>query len=210
MRILPAYTQNKNTTAVPLKLAPNESVFVVFRKTGTPTANAVEANYPEPTLSLEIKTPWNVSFESTFSTPKPIIILRLQNLSTFTNDSIKYFSGTATYSNTFKIENLPEQNNIFISLDTVSVMAKISINGQYAGGVWTAPYKLDITKFVKKGMNDVKIEVVNTWVNRLIGDQQLPEQQRQTKLNVNPYNAQSPLQSSGLAGKITIESYQFK
>jgi hypothetical protein len=134
----------------------------------------------------------------------------LQNLSTFTNDSIKYFSGTATYSNTFKIENLPDQNNIFISLDTVSVMAKISINGQYAGGVWTAPYKLDITKFVKKGMNDVKIEVVNTWVNRLIGDQQLPEQQRQTKLNVNPYNAQSPLQSSGLAGKITIESYQFK
>jgi hypothetical protein len=210
MRILPAYTQNNNTTAVPLKLAPNESVFVVFRKAGTPTASKIEANYPAPTVSAEINTPWNVSFESIFSTPKPIVMHQLQNLSTFINDSLRYFSGTATYSNTFKIENLPEQNNIFISLDTVSVMAKISINGQFAGGVWTAPYKLDITKFVKQGTNNLKVEVVNTWVNRLIGDQQLPEPQRQTKLNVNPYNAQSPLQSSGLVGKVSIERYQLK
>ncbi|MFZ4546353.1 MAG: glycosyl hydrolase [Bacteroidales bacterium] len=207
LRSLPAFIQNDNITAVPLKLASNESVFVVFRKSGTSTSSNIEANYPAPILSTEIKTPWNVSFESIFSTPKPIVMQKLQNLSTFTNDSIRYFSGAATYSNTFKMDKLLEQNSIFISLDTVSVMAKISINGQYAGGVWTAPYKLDISKFVKKGMNDVKIEVVNTWVNRLIGDQQLPEPQRQTKLNVNPYNAQSPLQSSGLAGKITIESY---
>jgi len=208
IRPLPAFTQNGKTTAVPLKLAPNESVFVVFQKAGTPTAKALEANYPAPMLSTVINTPWKVTFDSQYCTPKPIVMPQLQNLSSFTNDSIRYFSGTATYSNTFQLDNLSEPNTLFIRLDTVSVMAKVSINGQFVGGVWTKPYQLDITNYVKQGANEVEIEVVNTWVNRLIGDQQLPESQRQTKLNVNPYNAQSPLQSSGLGGKITIERYK--
>jgi hypothetical protein len=106
IRTLSAFVQNEITTAVPLTLAPNESVFVVFRKAGTPAAKGVQANYPVPALSAEIKTPWNVSFESKYSTPKPVIMQRLQNLSTFRNDSIKYFSGTATYNNTFKMDNL--------------------------------------------------------------------------------------------------------
>ena len=131
----------------------------------------------------------------------------LQDLATFANDSIKYFSGTAIYNNTFTLDKLPGDKNIFIRLDRVSMMAKISINGQYAGGVWTAPYQLDITKYVKQGSNDIKAEVVNTLVNRLIGDMNLPQSQRQTYLNVNPYSAQSALQNSGLIGTVTVEYY---
>ena len=206
-RNLTAFHQKDNTTIVPIKLEPFESVFVVFRKPGVPTTNGLITNYPKPTILTETKTPWQVSFESKFRTPKPIIINKLQDLVTFDNDSIKYFSGTATYTNSFMMDKLPENKKIFISLDKVSVMAKVSINGQYVGGVWTSPYKLDITKFVTQGDNLLKIEVVNTWVNRLIGDLNLLKSQQQVYSNVNPYNAQSTLQSSGLIGKVIIACY---
>jgi len=206
IRKLPAFIQQESSTAVPIKLEPFESAFIVFRKSGTPTANNPEANYPIPNLLAEILTPWQVNFESKFRTPHPIKMEKLKDLTTFANDSIKYFSGTVTYSNSFNLDKVPGQKNIFIRLDTVSMMAKISINGQYAGGVWTAPYKSDITKYVIQGNNNLKIEVVNTWVNRLIGDLNLPVPERQIYMNVNPYSANSALQSSGLAGKVIIES----
>ncbi|MFZ4414216.1 MAG: glycosylhydrolase-like jelly roll fold domain-containing protein, partial [Bacteroidales bacterium] len=86
---------------------------------------------------------------------------------------------------------------------------KIYINGINAGGLWTAPYKLDITEYVKKGNNDLKIEVVNTWVNRLIGDQKLPVEQRKTWCPTNPFTAESQLQVSGLIGPVKISRVIF-
>jgi hypothetical protein len=206
-RNLTAFDQKDNTTIVPIKLEPFESAFVVFRKPGTPTANSLIVNYPASTILTEINPPWQVSFESKFRTPKPIVMNTLQDLTTFANDSLKYFSGTATYINSFNVDKQPENKKIFVSFGSVNVMAKVSINGQYVGGVWTSPYKLDITKFITQGRNLIKIEVVNTWVNRLIGDLNLPKSQQQTYSNVNPYNAQSALQSSGLIGNVTVECY---
>ena len=70
-------------------------------------------------------------------------------------------------------------------------MAKVTVNGKYAGGVWTAPYRLDITELVKQGENQLKIEVVNTWVNRIIGDMKLPKNERKTWAPHLPYNAEN-------------------
>jgi hypothetical protein len=75
--------------------------------------------------------------------------------------------------------------------------------------VWTAPYQLNVTDFIKTGGNELKVEVVNTWVNRLIGDQKLPADQRPTWCAVNSYNADSPLQPSGLFGPVTVSGIQY-
>lgn len=89
-------------------------------------------------------------------------------------------------------------------------MAKVYLNGKYVGGAWTYPYRLNITDYLQKGENTVKIEVVNNWVNRLIGDLKLPAEQRSTWTMVNPWRDDSQLQSSGLFGPVRIESHDYE
>jgi hypothetical protein len=211
IRKLPAYTQSENSTAVPLKLAPNESVFIVFTKGSEKSAaTTLEANYPTPVLISDFQTPWTVQFDASQQGPvKPVVFKTLMDWTASTNDSIKYYSGTAIYSNQFKMNKVDKRQKVMISLGAVTSMAKVTVNGFYAGGLWTAPYELDVTAFVKKGNNDVKIEVVNNWMNRLIGDAKLPIDQRKTWCPVNPYTSESPLQVSGLIGPVKIEQIKY-
>ena len=211
MRKLPAYDQKENISAVPLKLAPYESVFVVFRsQAGQATVSGVEANYPEPALLADLKGSWTVQFDASQRGPEqPVVFETLQDWTKSSDEKIKYYSGTAFYTNKFKLDQLPEGQKVIINLGTFTAMAKVTVNGTYVGGLWTAPFQLDITKMVKAGENELKIEVVNTWVNRLIGDQKLPESQRKTWCPVNTYKVDSPLQRSGLFGPVTISSVHY-
>jgi hypothetical protein len=92
-------------------------------------------------------------------------------------------------------------------LGRFTAMTKVTVNGEYAGGLWTPPHQLDISDLVRDGKNELKIEVVNTWVNRIIGDMQLPEEEREIWMPTHPYDAESPLQSSGLLGPVKISSW---
>lgn len=206
IRKLPAFRQEEKTTVVPMKLEKNECVFVVFREKGEPSATTLEANYPAPLRTQEATGEWNVTFESAFKTPSPVRMATLDNLSDNANDSIRYFSGTATYTTSVSLDCAGRGEHMFMTFDNVGTMAKVYINGKYAGGVWTAPYRLDVTDFVKNGNNDVKVEVVNTWVNRIVGDMNLPESERETYLFVNHLNAKTPLPPSGIIGKVKFET----
>ena len=43
--------------------------------------------------------------------------------------------------------------------------ALVSINGQSAGALWHPPYRLDVTKLLKPGLNHIEIHVYNTALN---------------------------------------------
>ena len=117
---------------------------------------------------------------------------------------IRYYSGTITYATTLSLPEIP-QGDLYLNLNNVGVMAKVKINGQYAGGVWTPPYRVNVSDLMKQGDNQVEIEVVTTWQNRLIGDSMLPEEERTTWIPCNNRSEKDALQKSGLIGPVTLE-----
>lgn len=84
--------------------------------------------------------------------------------------------------------------------------AKVKVNGKYVGGVWTYPYKVNVSDALKQGINLLKVEVINTWKNRMIGDHMLPEKERIVYSRINPWNGDEKLQRSGLFGPVILFS----
>jgi hypothetical protein len=85
----------------------------------------------------------------------------------------------------------------------VSLIKKVTVNGESLGQVWHTPYRVDATSALKTGINEVVVKVTNAWVNRLIGDLQ-PGATKYTFADVKPYKANSPLLPSGLLGPVTV------
>jgi hypothetical protein len=120
--------------------------------------------------------------------------------------AIRHYSGTAVYNNTFELAaDAINGKALYLNLGGVSVSAKITVNGQDLGVVWRKPFQVDISKAVKPGKNELNIEVVNLWPNRLIGDENLPENERKTFTNMRVHKANSKLFQSGLLGPVTIQ-----
>jgi hypothetical protein len=210
IRDLPDFSQRNGVTTVPLKLDSFGSAFIVFRKKGNVSSAVMKDNFPDPITITTILTPWEVSFDKSSGGPdNPVKMTTLEDWSKNSDDRIKYYSGTAVYKNTFVLDSIPPKEKIYVRLGNVYVMAEVRINGQPAGGVWTFPWQTDITKFVKPGENSIEVDVVNNWVNRLIGDSRLPEQNRKTWINLNQIKSDDPLQSSGLMGPVSVLSYRY-
>jgi hypothetical protein len=211
LRILPAYSQKDVTTVVPLKLEANESQFIIFRKkAGRAVSEEMSVNFPESRTIAELNGPWSVTFDHEKRGPsKPVDFKDLTDWTHHDNDSIRYFSGTAVYRISVNLPEIQQGREVFLDLGRLTAMAKVKVNGNYAGGAWTAPMKLNISSFIKSGNNEIEISVVNNWMNRLIGDLKLPEEKRAAWSLVVPYTKDFPLQPSGLFGPVKISEIKF-
>jgi hypothetical protein len=208
IRELPSFTETDSSTLVPLQLAPYESAFIVFKQSAK-QGDAGKLNYPAPVQTINITQPWTVTFDKKMRGPgKPVVFDILTDWTRSTNDSIRYYSGTAFYYNSFKIDKIDKYTKYIIDLGLVSAIAKVFVNGVEMGGAWTTPYRLDITKALKPGNNKLEIKVVSTWVNRLVGDSRLPLAQRETLVHYGPVST-SGLQVSGLLGPVKIDVMKY-
>lgn len=206
-RELAAFSEINGQMNVPLRLEPTGSVFIVFEKPvadGRKGETSLAANFPVAEELLTIDTPWKVTLTPMVGKGKSLVMKNLHDLALDDDDYVRHFSGTATYRTTVKLPALPAGKRLVLDLGTVREMAKVKVNGKYAGGVWTPPYTIDVTDLLKKGKNDIEIEVVNTWVNRLIGDSRLSDDERETWLYYRTHNPKSALQSSGLLENVRI------
>lgn len=168
--------QTKSRTTATLHFEPAQSWFVVFR--GKTTASRSERDpFPVWKTIRDIRGSWSLTFDPDWGTKKPVTLDVLTSWSEHPDPMVKYYSGTATYRKVFDVSKADiSQGNSRLSLDLghVEVMARVRLNGKDCGIAWKPPYRVDITGAIVSGQNELEIEVVNTWVNRMIGDEQLP------------------------------------
>ena len=204
IRELKSFSTDNGQTIVPMQFDTDQSFFVVFRKDGEPSSG--KDNFPSFTTVQVLDEPWSVSFEPSMGGPEKVVFEKLTDWSTNENDSIKYYSGIGIYCQTFDMKKTSDKQ-FYLDLGEVNVMAKVWLNGEEVGTAWTYPWQLDISKYIKSGENQLKIEVVNPWVNRLIGDKVLSDKsvrEQYTNTTYQPYNTASPLLKSGLLGPVRI------
>ena len=199
-RALPEFREQDGRTIVPLRFAPGQSYFVVFRKGPRPSGT----NFPEVKPIAELTGPWEVHFVPKWGGPERVKFAVLEDWRKRPEDGIRFYSGEATYRHVFSLQS--SRGRIFLDLGRVAVMAQVKLNGKDLGVVWTDPYRVDITAAVKPGENALEITVANLWSNRLIGDQSLPAERRFTFTTWSPYTKDSPLLESGLLGPVRLMS----
>ncbi len=191
-------------TIVPLALAAEESVHVVFRKPATSDALTVAPVAPVALATLG--GPWTVAFQPDRSAPASTVMRKLAPLNEHSDPGIKYFSGEATYTTQFATpRNWRVGQPLWLDLGEVKELAEVTVNGKNVGSVWHAPFRLDIGGTLQVGNNKLEIKVANLWVNRLIGDAQ-PGAKKITFTAMPTYRADAPLRPSGLIGPVTLST----
>ncbi|RYF75270.1 MAG: DNA-binding protein, partial [Cytophagaceae bacterium] len=194
-------------TQLTLRLEPNASLFVIFRNpSGQPTSSG--KNWVEPTPVTTLDGLWQVQFDPQFGGPKqPQTFAKLTDWSQHPDSSIRYYSGTATYTKTINwvpVAGRKKQQRTWLELGQLANIADVKVNGKSCGIVWTAPFHVELTNRLKKGVNTIRIDVSNTWANRLIGDQALPESKRITNTTAPFRLGGKPLEKAGLLGPVRI------
>jgi hypothetical protein len=203
--VLQNWKAENGRTIVALSLVENESGFVVFKDKNVAAFSKGNQKDSEFETVQTLDENWELQFDPALHGPKELVkINKLFDWSTSDSESIKYYSGTATYQKEL-IWKGKATDKIWLDLGTIANIAEVSINGKDCGTLWTFPYRVDISDALTKGKNNVVIKITNTWANRLIGDQKLPKEERLTWTTA-PFRLDgNPLLKAGLLGPVTIK-----
>jgi hypothetical protein len=206
-RFAAAYEEKGGRTFVPLNFAPCGSWFVVFREPAS--AHPASARSNDLTLQpvQKIAGAWTVHFDPKWGGPATAQFDSLVSWPARPEPGIKFYSGTAMYEKTFDMPQSAignRQSAILLDLGDVRELAEVKVNGQSCGIVWCPPWRVDVTEAVRSGENQLQVEVVNFWPNRIIGDASLPPEQRLTRTNIRKLTAQTPLEPAGLFGPVQL------
>jgi hypothetical protein len=249
----PVARRTAEGTAVPLRLEPYGSTFIVFRKaaprlpalTLTESGRAVladaalvdqwdgrearltvfkpgryrvadgdgksgEFQVEELPAPLELRGPWDLRFPEGQGAPPSVALDRLISWTEHPEAGVRHFSGIAEYRCAFEGPGdwSAGDRRTFLDLGDLWAVGEAFLNGRPLGVLWKPPYSADVTGALKAGTNELRIEVANTWSNRLAGDALLPERDRRTRTNVTHSGVKpwkdTPLLKSGLFGPVRL------
>ena len=210
-----AFSQKDGLTGLPLSLEPYGAVLVVFDKKISDNKQGIALqNHADFEVLGEITGEWTVHFEPKWGGPESVVFPELLDWTKHSDEGIRYYSGRAFYKKSFNWDaESGEGNNYFLQLGSVKDVgiAEVKINGIDKGVVWTSPFRIDISEELKQGENTLEIKVVNSWFNRVAGDQTFPDKKQYTSTNIDlKYDFRGrprdeiPLEPSGLLGPVEI------
>jgi hypothetical protein len=126
--------------------------------------------------AIPIAGPWQVRFLDGRGAPAETRFGSLISWTEHPDENVRYYSGVAEYRVNVDLPKsaIREDERCVLSLGQVCDIAQISVNGGEPTILWKKPFQVDVTGHLKVGENTIVIEVANRWINRLIGDEQLP------------------------------------
>ena len=112
--------------------------------------------------------PWTLHFiESAPEVNRTFHLDRLQTWETLDDDSARVTMGTGVYTTTFRLSGKEARQHWRIELGDVRESARVYINGTFIGCAWAVPFSLDCGSCLRKGINEIRIEVTNLPANRI-------------------------------------------
>ncbi len=167
-----------------------------------------------PGSSLAFTSPWNLHFSAGGpELPADQKLEKLISWTTLNDNKVQSFSGTGVYTTTFVLAQKNAKEYV-LNLNQVDESAKVFINGQEVGVLWSIPFEARIGKYLKAGENTIKIEVVNLMANR-IRDMDIRKIKWRNyheinfvDINYKDFDASKwEIMPSGLIGPVTITPY---
>ena len=172
------YRESDGVTTIPIHFDPSGSVFVVFRpgktKSGDRVVSGSQVTDHHP-VSEAVNTSWTLLFPAGWGAPEKIMCDKLFSWPDHPDEGIRYFSGNATYKTTLPTIQVKPDCRLILDLGRVEVIAEVWLNGFSLGTIWKPPFVCDITGMLLPKANELEVQVTNLWVNRLIGDEQYPD-----------------------------------
>ncbi len=216
-------SQTNDSTVIALDFEPYQSHVITFAKNKKPVA------VPQSAGKILSTTDLSADWKVTIGKNTPIMMNQFRSWTD--DDATRFFSGTAIYEKSIIVPEslLKKENSMQLdfgdgkALEVQSTRngmktwfeapireaAIIYINDRKAGSLWCPPYRLDVTSFLQKGENKIRIVVANTALNYMAG-RKLPDYKLLNLRYTERFQAQDmdkiqPI-SSGLFGNIRLNS----
>jgi hypothetical protein len=193
------HTETNGCSSLDLRLSPLGSTFVVFGPvpSGTAPVNSSVAR------QIPVSGPWQVEFPS-----RRLEFPELASWTSRAEDDLRHFSGRAVYTKEINLPASAPNGRVTLDLGRVESLAIVTLNGKPFPTLWTYPYQVDVTDALQLGTNSLRVEIINSWNNRLVGDAALPKAQRRTSPTHNPFKPGAALLPAGLLGPVSLNVAQ--
>jgi len=89
----------------------------------------------------------------------------LNNLGSWREAGLPFYSQTVSYSDKFNIKKLVDKHYKVRLGEWNGSVSEVRVNGEKAGLIAWPPYELDVTSFLKDGENEVEVEVTGSLKN---------------------------------------------
>ena len=176
--MIPVKASGEKGMLLNLTLAPRESGFIVTSNNQATGLLPRIADVQETITPIEGS--WNVYFDPRWGGPGKVVFDELIDWTVHADTGIRYYSGTAVYHKELNLAMPAQNERLLLRFPRLGSLARVWVNGKEVVTVWCSPWEADITSYVHEGKNNLKIEVVNSLMNRMIGDASLPESERFT------------------------------